>query len=254
MIPLGGLGPGSTGSPPPELLRYKNFLYLLVVGYAAIVVTTLSIGQVSLSFNYMIMLIMVASMASRADQCMMTCIAPFFLFGILSVLFDLVNVIALLSAPYPGAGHIFSSHCPEPVDYILPKNATVYLTDAAVNGTAAYTVPKDTQVKIPRDLCSAVWVVRNVMLLLGAVLDIVASRLGYKMFKASMELSLADGQDPNQNQGPLAQQLMMAPQGGFGGQGGQGGQGNGGRNGGGQAGQRPQQFQPFQGSGQTLSA
>ena len=34
---------------------------------------------------------------------------------------------------------------PRQVDYILPKNATVYLTDAAVNGTAAYTVPKDTQ-------------------------------------------------------------------------------------------------------------
>ena len=32
----------------------------------------------------------------------------------------------------------------------MPKNATIYLTDAAVSGTAAYTVPKDTEAQEER--------------------------------------------------------------------------------------------------------
>ncbi|CAJ1408128.1 unnamed protein product [Effrenium voratum] len=182
-------------------------------------------------------------MASRADQCMSTCIMPFFLLALIAALFDVFNVIQILSAPYPGAGNMFSQDCPKPVPAILRKNTTIYLKDAAVNGTAAYVVPQNTQVDLPRNICSAAWVVGNVALLLGTLLDIVAARVGYKMFKISMELM----QDPSQ--GGLGQ-LMMTQQGGAG-PGDEGGPGPRPQR---QQPARQQGFQPFQGSGQTLTA
>jgi len=249
MLPLGGMGPGGVGPPPPELLRYKNLLYLLVAGYTAIVITALSVGAVNSALNYIFMLVAAASMAARADQCMMSCIMVLLLLGIISVFFDFVNIISILASPYPGAHNFFSTDCPKPVDAILRANTTIYL-----NGTDPYVVPANTKVEIQEHACSAAWVARNVVLLIGTLLDIVASRIAFKMFKTSMELSQEAAQ-----QGPLAQQLMMAPQGGFqgdgrslGGGGGDGGQADGPRRA--TAPGRQQGFQPFQGSGQTLSA
>lgn len=248
MLPL-GMGPGTMGPPPPEILRYKNFLYLLVVGYTAVVVTALSVGAVNSALNYVFMLVAAASMAARADQCMMSCIMVLLMLGIISVFFDFVNIISILASPYPGAKNFFSTDCPKPVEAILRANTTIYLKDGLVNGTAAYIVPARTKVDIEERVCNAAWVVRNVIILIGTLLDIVASRLAFRMFKTSMELS-------QEAQGPL-QQLMAAPQGGF--------QGDNRRStwdgaGPGQTqmqqapGPRSQGFQPFQGSGQTLSA
>lgn len=253
MLPL-GLGPGSMGPPPPEILRYKNFLYLLVVGYTALLVTALSVGAVNSALNYVFMLVVAASMAARADQCMMSCIMVLLMLGIICAFFDFVNIISILATPYPGAKNFFSTDCPKNVEATLPANSTIYLKDGLVNGTAAYTVPARTKVEIEEHVCSAAWVVRNVVVLIGTLLDILASRLAFRMFKTSMELS-----QEAQNQGPL-QQLMTAPRGGFQGDGRSLGGAPGDGAGPGQTqmrqgpGPRSQGFQPFQGSGHTLSA
>jgi len=197
------------GPPPPEILRYKNFLYLLVVGYTALLVTALSVGAVNSALNYVFMLVVAASMAARADQCMMSCIMVLLMLGIICAFFDFVNIISILATPYPGAKNFFSTDCPKNVEATLRANSTIYLKDGLVNGTAAYTVPARTKVEIEEHICSAAWVVRNVVVLIGTLLDILASRLAFRMFKTSMELS-----QEAQNQGPL-QQLMTAPRGGF---------------------------------------
>jgi len=250
MIPLaGGLGPGpGPAPPPPELLRYKKALYLIVVGYMVVLLMSLTAGAFNAGINYVFVLAAAAAMASRSDQCMSTCIVPFFLLAFISLFFDILNVISLLAEPYPGAGNMFSSDCPKPLEATLLKNTTIYLQDAAVNGTAAYTVPADTKVDIPRNLCSSRWVVQNVAMLLGVLLDFVATRVGYRMFKTSVELMQGQGQ----GQAGLGQQLMMTQQSPL--QGGeQPGNGPGGA-GGPSRNPRGQGFQPFQGSGQTLSA
>ncbi|CAE7324098.1 unnamed protein product [Symbiodinium necroappetens] len=244
---LGAIGPGPA-PPPPELLRYKKALYLIVVGYMVVLLMSLTAGAFNAGINYVFVLAAAAAMASRSDQCMSTCIVPFFLLAFISLFFDILNVISLLAEPYPGAGNMFSSDCPKPLEATLLKNTTIYLQDAAVNGTAAYTVPANTKVDIPRNLCSSRWVVQNVAMLLGVLLDFVATRVGYRMFKTSVELMQGQGQ----GQAGLGQQLMMTQQSPL--QGGeQPGNGPGGA-GGPSRNPRGQGFQPFQGSGQTLSA
>ncbi|CAE7210074.1 unnamed protein product [Symbiodinium natans] len=114
-------------------------------------------------------------MAARSDQCMSTCIVPFFMLAFISLFFDILNVISLLAAPYPGAGNMFSSDCPKPLEATLRKNTTIFLKDAAVNGTAEYIIPANTKVDIPRNLCSNAWVVANVAMLLGVLLDAAAT-------------------------------------------------------------------------------
>lgn len=103
-------------------------------------------------------------------RCMMTCVAPFFLFGIAFLclgsyhwglaprFIDIINLLGVLTSPYPGAHNMFSTHCPDSIPAKLLKNTTIYLEDAAVPGSAAYLVPKDTEVEIPRDLCDTTWV------------------------------------------------------------------------------------------------
>mmetsp|Transcript_44034 Transcript_44034/g.82324 ORF Transcript_44034/g.82324 Transcript_44034/m.82324 type:complete len:249 (+) Transcript_44034:75-821(+) len=248
MIPLGGgLGPGPGPAPPPaELLRYKPALYLIVVGYTVVLLMSLFAGAFSADLNYVFVLVAAASMASRSEQCMNTCIVPFFLLAFISLFFDAVNVVSLLAAPYPGAGNMFSNDCPKALEAVLRKNTTIYLAHAAVNETAEYIVPADTKVDLPRNLCSDRWIVSNVALLFSVLLDFLATRLGYRMVKTSIELMQGPGQ--GQGQG-LGQQLMMAQQGGFqGGDAGDGGAGGPARQ------SRGPGFQPFQGSGQTLSA
>eukprot|EP00931_Biecheleriopsis_adriatica_P079894 TRINITY_DN5323_c0_g2_i1.p1 TRINITY_DN5323_c0_g2~~TRINITY_DN5323_c0_g2_i1.p1 ORF type:complete len:260 (+),score=47.79 TRINITY_DN5323_c0_g2_i1:90-869(+) len=258
VVPIGGPGGGGLGGPgpapappPPQLLRYKSALYLIAGGYAFVLFLGLLSGAVANSLNYLFVLIAAASMASRADQCMSQCIMPFFLFAVMTVFFDAINLLSTLFRPYPGASNFFASSCPTSIPALLLKNTTVYLKGATPPGE--YVVPSNTKVELPEDICNTAWVVSNVAQLLGVILDIIATRVGYRMFKVSMELM--QGQDDR------SQMLMMAQQGfrgdGGGGPGAPGGAppgAPGGAPGGRPTGQRPGGFQPFQGSGQTLSA
>eukprot|EP00438_Fugacium_kawagutii_P005804 Skav220018 [mRNA] locus=scaffold3413:15748:16476:- [translate_table: standard] len=231
------------GSPPPELNRYKKYLYLLVAFYSLIVVANLTVGAVNSALNYVFMLVAAASMVSRADQCMMQCLPVLFLLGIISAFFDCVNIVSLLAAPYPGAKNFFSTDCPQPVEAYLRANTTIYLQNGLVNGTAAYTIPARTKVEIEEHVCNAGWVARNVIRIVGAVLDVAASRLAFVMLRSTWPQQGFDDQGMTQQ--------MMPVQGGDGPPGPGRTLGPGGGPGGMQMRQGPA-LQPFQGTGHRV--
>lgn len=236
------------GSPPPELNRYKKYLYLLVAFYSLIVVANLTVGAVNSALNYVFMLVAAASMVSRADQCMMQCLPVLFLLGIISAFFDCVNIVSLLAAPYPGAKNFFSTDCPEPVEAYLRANTTIYLQNGLVNGTAAYTIPARTKVEIEEHVCNAGWVARNVIRIFGALLDVAASRLAFVMLRSTWPQSTGFADDQG-----MTQQMMPVQGDGPGGPGGPPGPGRPlGGPGGMQMRQGPASLQPFQGTGHRV--
>lgn len=251
VLPLGGLAspgvrPGEP--PPPQLLRFKVPLYAIAAGYGVVLIMGLVANQLSNALTNVFVLVAALLMASRADQCMGQCLMPFALFTIMTVFLDIVSLIASLSRPYPGASNLFSTSCLLNRTIILPQDTTVY----DITNATRYSVPKDTKVLYPQDLCDWQWVLANTTMFLGIALDVVASVLGYRMLKVAMSLAPADdgggiGRNPFTGLGG----------GGFGGPGGPGmGAGTGQELSSGRSTQaaRPAGgFQPFQGPGQTLN-
>ena len=44
---------------------------------------------------------------------------------------DIINLLGVLTSPYPGAHNMFSNHCPDSIPVNLPKNTTIYLEDVS---------------------------------------------------------------------------------------------------------------------------
>eukprot|EP00930_Biecheleria_cincta_P077357 TRINITY_DN6463_c0_g2_i1.p1 TRINITY_DN6463_c0_g2~~TRINITY_DN6463_c0_g2_i1.p1 ORF type:complete len:247 (-),score=29.56 TRINITY_DN6463_c0_g2_i1:156-896(-) len=233
---------------PESVLAYKPMLYLLSVGYAIVLLLCFYGGSENF-LNYAFVFLAAFLMASRPNECGGKCVVPFFGLAFMSLVFDLITVVSLLSREYPGAGYIFSTSCPTDITAILRKNTTIYLRDAKIPGDAAYVVPASTKVSLPENVCDTAWVVSNLALFLGALMDLAATVLGRKILSG-----MADGW-------PGVTGLMQPPNdaGVFGGPGGGGGfagqlgpgpgdQPVGGRG----LAQRAQNFPLFQGPGQTL--
>eukprot|EP00930_Biecheleria_cincta_P077356 TRINITY_DN6463_c0_g1_i1.p1 TRINITY_DN6463_c0_g1~~TRINITY_DN6463_c0_g1_i1.p1 ORF type:complete len:258 (-),score=33.37 TRINITY_DN6463_c0_g1_i1:258-1004(-) len=234
--------------PLPSIVALKPRLYLLSAGYAILLLLCFYAGSENL-LNYAFVFSAAFLMASRPNQCMGRCIVPFFMLAFMSLVFDLITVVSLLSREYPRAGYIFSTTCPTNITAVLRKNTTIHLRNARVPGDAAYVVPARTQVSLPEDVCDTAWVVSNVAILLGAFMDLGATVLGSKMVSGMSDGQFGMMQPQNDARGFVGQGIRDT-----GGLIGTGLLGTGGQlvSGLGQGLQQGPTFQPWQGRGQRL--
>lgn len=252
----GGQFEAAQQPPSPALLSFKPRLTLLSVGYGILLLLCLFSGAFSNFLNYSVVFLAASSMVSRTNECMRQCIYPLLLVAGISLFFDVISVVALLSRDYPGAGYIFSTSCPTDITAILRKNTTIFLKDAKVPGDAAYVVPERTKVALPEDACSTAWMLSNLAMLLGALMDLWATLLAQKMHRVAMSEQVNDGGLFGGLMSGMALQQNNAGQ--------AGGQGEGegpdgrplgappGAGGPPPGGQGPGTWQAFQGTGQSL--
>lgn len=265
---MGGPGPGLMPAPPPELLRFKKWLYALATGYAAVLVLGLVAGQLSNALSYVLVLVAALFMVMQPERCMGQCLLPFALWTIMNVFLDFFNVMAVLFRPFPSAGQLFSDTC------VQNRSARIDNTTTAVYKNPDFTERiylSNNTVFWQHNFCDWQWVLGNITMFIGFGMDIVAASVGWRMLKTLMSLAGNDGGNPLLGMGGPS---GFGPGPGLGpGPGGGGGGGGGGPMGGGGGGgmqgaemgagrtfnarQQQQQasgFQPFQGSGQTLNS
>lgn len=250
--------------PSRELLWYKPFVLVIGLAYLVIVMLGIFTGGADSVINDLLVCIAALTMATRAQECMGSCVLPFFLLAVVGFFFDVLNTIQTLMSGYPAANQFLSSSCPRNINITTVKNATVYLQD--VPGVpesctqSKFDIPTGTDLSILDDRCKETyWVMRNVLILASIVLDIIASWLGYQLFKTA---------------GPPGGGLLGGMGGPAAGPDGQFGAGPGGFGGGGvpppggpagpgmrlsgqemqQAGGRQQGFTPYSGVGQALGS
>lgn len=255
----GGMAPPVP--PSPELLRFKPFMFVIGLLYMLVVILGFASGGINSALNDLFVAIAALLMAFRANECMGQCTLPFLLFAAMALFFDIFGIISTISQPYPGASNFLSSSCPRARDFTLKGNQTVYLNDGAqapVPGCAAkYTLTTGAVVEILTDQCKdSQWVLQNGTSLCSVFLDILATYLGYQMFKTAGPGGGFGGGGPlmgGQGGDDMGGGMGGPPGGGFGGGGGQrlGGQEMG------QAGEgqgRQQGFTPYSGVGQALGS
>lgn len=281
VVPLGGPGgpggPQAAVPPPPELLRFEPVLKLVGGLYTAVVVFRLVAGDVSSALQEIFVLLAAFCMVTRGQECFMQCLMPFLIFSVMALIFDSASFIQVLFASYPGAGNLFSSSCPFDQDIKLThsvtvtngdKNLTVYINNVAASVSEALLPAGD--YKAPVDACSSRWVFYNIANVCSVIVGLLASVVGWKMFKVMRDISAQGGGGDAPLMGGMPGMPGMMGGGGMPGAGGPGpggpGMGGGGPGrplggaGGGQVGRQEMQnpagqggFQPFGGAGQSLA-
>lgn len=166
-------------APPTELMRFQPLLIGLAVAYLAVIIVTLVVGNAANVLNDVFVAIAALFMAFRAQQCLGSCVLPFFLFAMMAAFLDIITVVSDLAQSYPGAGKFFASACPTPVQIILLNGTVVYST----KGDIPSTIMPDTEVTFTQDVCDVQYVLGNVAVLVSVLLDIIATTLGYRMAK-----------------------------------------------------------------------
>mmetsp|Transcript_6574 Transcript_6574/g.16142 ORF Transcript_6574/g.16142 Transcript_6574/m.16142 type:complete len:254 (-) Transcript_6574:83-844(-) len=245
------LSDGQQLPPPRALLVFKTPLTFIAAAYLVLLVfaiATQGLKGISLVLSEIFVLIAASFMVLRSRQCLGQCLLPFLIFAGIASVFGLINWFILLvstrTGSHPGREDMFSSNCPYDVGLKTTQNITVY----NVTSNQPVVIKDKTEVLWHRSLCSTSWVFANVIMIFATCLDLAATSLACKMFKAIREDASGGGA-----QGFMMNQL---PGGSFGGP----PAGGRGRPGGGaplQPGQQPQQppsrsFQTFSGQGHTV--
>lgn len=267
VVPIGpGMGDDMMAPPlppPPELLRYKIQLFAISMAYIVILLLGIVANALTTALNDIFVVVAALTMALRAERCMGQCVMPFLLFSGMALVFDGFQIITTLSRTYPGPDFFFASSCPRIRDTVALGNLTVYLhnDEAAPDPNGAYTLPAKSHYQLQDDYCNWQWVLANVVATVSIFLDVAATGLAWRMFKAGGGARALAG--PGQPSDDF-QMMGGGPGGGAGGPGGLPGVppgGYGGRPGmagfGGQERQgpsRPQAFMPFSGTGQALNS
>jgi len=192
VIPGGAGGMAPPVPPSRELLRYKPFVLIIGLAYLVIVMLGFFSGGADSIINDLLVCIAALTMATRAQECMGSCVLPFFLLAVVGLFYDIANVIQTLTIAggYPAANQFLSSSCPRNLTVKTAQNATVYLQD--VPGVpescmqSTFDVLAGTKLEIGEDQCRDTnWVMRNVLILASIVVDIIATWLGYQLFKTA---------------------------------------------------------------------
>jgi len=245
-------------APPSEelisrLQRFTFPLYVLAAGYVAVLVMGMVAGQLSNAITNATFLVWTVMIARKSnDQCISgQCLTLFFFWAVMSSVFDVFNLLAMLGRSYPGAGDFFAAHCPKNISASFPKDTQVLVKNESHYDPVV--VPAHTQVLYPLDSCAGQWALGNATILIGMFLDLLSSCLGWRIVKALP----SDG-----GEGGFAAGLLGGgAQGGMGRMGGGPGMGGAPRgqemggmsmNQGGQQQARQPGWQPYEGTGQRL--
>lgn len=189
VVPMPGVGAGERqATTPPELLRFKTSLYFIAAGYATVLMVVVLARNMGNALSWLFLLAMSFTMARNDDQCLGHCIVPYTMFSFMTMFLDLFTILGILSADMPAPEHFFALTCKYNDTVILPNDTRVI-----TNENIEWTVPKDTQVLVPRDPCDWQWVVANSAAVVVLLIDVLSSGLGWRML--STLTSLAPGED-----------------------------------------------------------
>lgn len=251
--------PGEGSPLAEEMLRYKPIMGVLAAGYLVVIIMEVVSGNDANIVNDLLVFIAALSMALSTQQGFMQCAMPFALLATVAAVFDFISLISLFalqrSLQHPGIDDAFSSDCPYDFKVKLGNDVTV------TKGSLTIPLSKDTEVEFPVSLCNWKWVLGNVAILVSVLLDVIATMIGCRLFRA-MRAAGGGGDGFAPGMGGLGPAAGMDPGGSGGASGpgfaGFGGQGNtlGGNPGAGgpAAGPTGPRAGLFQGQGQTLGS